>query len=120
MPIVKITVPHGAVRDSAALLADLSSRLALALCIPRTALGIHLNAPPPDGWVGPEDRGPRYTFVEILLLPGRSRAVKAHAVSAIAESLAPLGVPASDLDVAFIEVPRPDWAVGGALLADEP
>lgn len=59
-------------------------------------------------------RGPGYLVVEVVCFPGRSDAAVRALLEAFVEDVAPaLGLPADDLEVVLIEVPRTRWAIRG-------
>jgi len=62
----------------------------------------------------PEDRGPAYTILEILMFAGRSKAARQKLIRLLyARFDTELGIEARDLEITLIEVPAENWGIRG-------
>ncbi len=67
-----------------------------------------------DDFIFPEDRGNRYTILEIQLFEGRSEAAKKALIRLLFERFASeLGYDINDLEINLIETPRENWGIRG-------
>lgn len=67
-----------------------------------------------DDFIFPEDRGNRYTILEIQLFEGRSQAAKKALIRLLFERFASeLGYDVNDLEINLIETPRENWGIRG-------
>lgn len=67
-----------------------------------------------DDFIFPEDRGNRYTILEIQLFEGRSEAAKKALIRLLFERFASeLGYDVNDLEINLIETPRENWGIRG-------
>lgn len=88
------------------------------LRIPETDRCVRLLEYPPDCFVAPPDRGPRYTLVEISMFAGRSLEAKRRLYAALLRELTPFGLAPRDLKVVVHDEPRENWSAGGVALSD--
>lgn len=70
-------------------------------------------------FIHPEDRGERYTIVEISMFEGRSAAAKKALIREIFARLeVGCGIAPQDVEITIFETPRHNWGIRG-LPADE-
>lgn len=116
MPYARIETATGlSAEEKRALLDAVDAAFVATLGVPPNDAFLRLVEYAPDHVQVPPQHGPRFTFVEIQLFP-RDAATKAALYRALAERLGALGVPARDLTIALIEIPRGDWGIGGDLV----
>jgi phenylpyruvate tautomerase PptA (4-oxalocrotonate tautomerase family) len=67
-----------------------------------------------EDFIYPDDRGERYTIVEISLFEGRSVEAKKHLIRLLYErARAELGLSPRDLEITLFETPRHNWGIRG-------
>jgi phenylpyruvate tautomerase PptA (4-oxalocrotonate tautomerase family) len=115
MPYARIEIASGRSRqEKAALLAAVDAAFVATLGVPPKDAFLRLFEFAPENAQVPPHHGPRFTFVEVQLFAGRDEATKAALYAALREGLGALGVPAADLTIALIDLPRRDWGIAGA------
>lgn len=113
MPQIAVTTTKGWIADRARLLADLRDAAVAALDSRPTAFSLWVNEHDADTFVGPADRGPRYTIIEMRLYSGRSDEMKRALMAALGQAAEGHGLARADLDVVLIEIPPSGWSLGG-------
>lgn len=93
--------------------------MTLALKVPHWTTSIRLFVHAPHRFIGPPDKGDRYTLVTIDCFVGRSVETKRAFYQAIVQNLGRCGIPADHLKVLLREAPRENWAIRGGLPASE-
>jgi phenylpyruvate tautomerase PptA (4-oxalocrotonate tautomerase family) len=73
----------------------------------------------PEHFAVPPGKSENYTFVEILLFPGRSAAAKRRLYQGIVQRFGALGIAATDILIVVQEPPLGNWGVRGGLPASE-
>lgn len=118
MPYARIETAAGlSAEEKRALLAAVDGAFVATLGVPPSDAFLRLFEYQPENMQVPPHHGPRFTFVEVQLFAGRDAATKTALYRAIAERLGALGVPAQDLTIALIDIPRGDWGIGESLVA---
>ena len=72
-----------------------------------------------DNFSIPDWAGERFTHIEITMFPGRAVATKRALYQAIVEKLERFGVPANDVKIILIEVPRENVGMRGGNAASD-
>lgn len=72
-----------------------------------------------DDFAIPDWAGERFTHLEITMFPGRSVATKRALYKAIVSNLERFGVPANDVKIILIEVPRENVGMRGGNAASD-
>ncbi|WGS20013.1 MULTISPECIES: tautomerase family protein [unclassified Bradyrhizobium] len=72
-----------------------------------------------DDFAIPDWAGERFTHIEITMFPGRTVATKRALYKAIVENLQRFGVPANDVKIILIEVPRENVGMRGGHAASD-
>lgn len=67
-----------------------------------------------DDFIFPDERGSRYTIVEIQMFAGRSEAAKKRLIRLLFERFAAeLGYSVNELEINIVETPRANWGIRG-------
>jgi len=67
----------------------------------------------PEHFAVPPGKTENYTFVEVLLLPGRSLEAKRNLYSGIVTRFERFGISAADTMIVLTEPPLENWGLGG-------
>ena len=67
----------------------------------------------------PTGRSARFTRIEIKMFSGRSIEAKRALYKAIVENLDALGVPAADVKIILVDIPRENWGLRGGIPASD-
>lgn len=105
--------------EETSLIAAVQDAMTLALKVPRWTTSIRLFFHEPHRFIGPPDKGDRYTLVTLDCFVGRSLETKRALYQAIVQNLGLCGIPADHLKVLLREAPRENWAIRGGLPASE-
>ena len=73
----------------------------------------------PEHFAVPPGQGENFTFVEILLFPGRSLAAKKRLYASIVRRFGEIGIDASDIVIVLQEPPLDNWGIRGGQAASE-
>jgi phenylpyruvate tautomerase PptA (4-oxalocrotonate tautomerase family) len=73
----------------------------------------------PEHFHVPPDKTDNYTFVEVLLFPGRSREAKRALYQGIVRRFGALGIAPHDVFVALHELPLDNFGIQGGQLASD-
>jgi phenylpyruvate tautomerase PptA (4-oxalocrotonate tautomerase family) len=73
----------------------------------------------PEHFAVPPGKTEDYTYVEILLFPGRSLEAKRRLYRGIVERFGRLGIAAADVFIVVQELPLDNWAIRGGIPASE-
>jgi phenylpyruvate tautomerase PptA (4-oxalocrotonate tautomerase family) len=90
-----------------------------ALKVPEDDRQIRYVEHRPEHFAVPPGKTEDYTYVEILLFPGRSTAAKRALIQGIVQRFAALGIGPQDVFVVLIEPPLENWGLSGGRLASE-
>ena len=90
-----------------------------ALKLPEDDRQIRYVEHQPEHFAVPPDKTEDYTYVEILLFPGRSLEAKRRLYRGIVERFGRLGIAATDVFIVVQEPPLDNWAIRGGLPASE-
>jgi phenylpyruvate tautomerase PptA (4-oxalocrotonate tautomerase family) len=114
MPYARIEIASGRnPAEKRALLATVDAAFVATLGLPPNDAFLRLFEFTPENTMLPRHHGPRFTFVEIQLFPGRDTSTKTALYRTLTDNFAALGVPPADLVIALLEIPRPEWSVAG-------
>ena len=68
----------------------------------------------PADFIYPEDRGPRYTIIEISMFEGRTTSAKRALISELfARIESATGIPPHSIEITITETPRLNWGIRG-------
>jgi phenylpyruvate tautomerase PptA (4-oxalocrotonate tautomerase family) len=114
MPITKIEVcrPRPAAEVQAFIEAVYQAQLE-ALKVPDWDRTIRYVEHKPEHFAIPPTKTENYTFVEILMFPGRSLEAKRKLYQSIVRRFSELGVAATDVTIALQELPMDNWGIRG-------
>lgn len=73
----------------------------------------------PEHFAVPPGQGENFTYVEILLFPGRSLAAKKRLYASIVRRFGEIGIDASDIVIVLQEPPLDNWGIRGGQAASE-
>lgn len=73
----------------------------------------------PEHFAVPPGKTENYTFVEILLFPGRSLAAKRALYQGIVQRFGELGIAPADVFIVLHEPPLENWGIRGGMPASE-
>lgn len=119
MPYARIEIATGRnTHEKAALLAAVDAAFVATLGVPPKDAFLRLFEFAPENAQVPPHHGPRFTFVEIQWFAGRDDATKRALYRELGWRLGALGIPARDLTIALIDLPRGDWGIAGDPLGD--
>jgi phenylpyruvate tautomerase PptA (4-oxalocrotonate tautomerase family) len=90
-----------------------------ALLVPEGDRQIRYFEHKPEHFAVPPGKSENYTFVEILLFPGRSVEAKRRLYQSIVTRFGALGIAATDVFIVLIEPPLENWAVRGGVPASD-
>lgn len=90
-----------------------------ALRVPEDDRQIRYLEHKPEHFAVPPGKSENYTFVEILLFPGRSLEAKKALYASIVRRFGELGIAPSDIFIVLHEPPLQNWGVRGGQPASE-
>lgn len=105
--------------EETALIAAVQTAVVQALKVPLWTLSVRLFVHEARRFVGPADKGERYTLVTLDCFTGRSLATKRVLYQAITDQLGRCGIPADHLKILLREAPRDNWAIRGGQPASD-
>jgi phenylpyruvate tautomerase PptA (4-oxalocrotonate tautomerase family) len=105
--------------EETALIAAVQTAVVAALKIPPWTISVRLFVHEARRFVGPADKGERYTLVTLDCFTGRSLATKRVLYQAVLRQLELCGVPADHLKILLREAPRENWAIRGGQPASD-
>ncbi|WP_090137729.1 tautomerase family protein [Limnohabitans sp. DM1] len=91
----------------------------VALKVPEDDRQIRYIEHKPKHFAVPPGKTENYTFVEILLFPGRSLEAKRNLYREIVTRFGELGIVASDIFIVLHEPPLENWGIRGGVPASE-
>ncbi len=91
----------------------------VALLVPEGDRQIRYVEHKPEHFAVPPGKTENYTFVEILLFPGRSLDAKRRLYQEIVARFGALGIAASDVFIVLQEPPLENWGIQGGQPASE-
>jgi len=120
VPTAAIEIRRQYSRDEETAIIDaVRAGMMAALKVPHWTTLVRLFVHEPHRFVGPPDKGERYTLVSIDCFIGRSAETKRALYQAIVQNLGLCGIPADHLKVMVREAPRENWAIRGGLPASD-
>ena len=120
MPITKIEVRRTrSAPEVQALIEAVYEAQREALEVPEDDRQIRYIEHKPEHFAVPPDRSDNYTFVEIILFPGRSLEAKRDLYRAIVRRFGQLGIQAIDVFIVLQEPPLENWGLRGGVPASE-
>jgi len=120
MPIAKIEVRRArSAPEVQALIEAVYEAQREALEVPEDDRQIRYIEHKPEHFAVPPDRSDNYTFVEIILFPGRSLEAKRNLYQAIVRRFGQLGIQAIDVFIVLQEPPLENWGLRGGVPASE-
>lgn len=105
--------------EETALIAAVQSAVVEALKVPLWTISVRLIVHEARRFVGPADKGERYTLLTLDCFTGRSLATKRLLYQAITRRLELCGIPADHLKILLREAPRDNWAIRGGQPASD-
>lgn len=90
-----------------------------ALQVPEDDRQIRYIEHKPEHFAVPPGKSDNYTFVEILLFPGRSIDAKRRLYECIVSRFGKLGIAPTDIFIVLAEPPLENWGVRGGIPASE-
>jgi len=120
VPTAAIEIRRQYSRDEeTAIIEAVRAGMMAALKVPHWTTLVRLFVHEPHRFVGPQDKGDRYTLVSIDCFIGRSAETKRALYQAIVQNLGLCGIPADHIKVLVREAPRENWAIRGGLPASD-
>ncbi len=118
MPYAKIEVPRShPPAEVAALIEAVYHAQREALKVPEGDRQIRYIEHKPEHFAVPPNKTENYTFVEILLFPGRSLEAKRNLYQSSVRRLGELGIAPSDVFIVLHEPPLENWGIRGGIPA---
>jgi phenylpyruvate tautomerase PptA (4-oxalocrotonate tautomerase family) len=90
-----------------------------ALQVPENDRQIRYTEHKPEHFAVPPGKSENYTFVEILLFPGRSIDAKRRLYKSIVSRFGQLGIAPADIFIVVVEPPLENWGIRGGIPASE-
>jgi phenylpyruvate tautomerase PptA (4-oxalocrotonate tautomerase family) len=90
-----------------------------ALGVPEDDQQIRYVEHRPEHFAVPPGKSENYTFVEILLFPGRSKEAKRRLYQGIVRRFGELGIAPADIFIVVLEPPLENWGIRGGVPASE-
>jgi phenylpyruvate tautomerase PptA (4-oxalocrotonate tautomerase family) len=90
-----------------------------ALLVPEDDRQIRYIEHKPEHFAVPTDKTENFTFVEILLFPGRSLEAKRKLYASIVRRFGELGIAPTDVFIVLHEPPMDNWGIRGGQPASE-
>lgn len=107
MPDVLIEVRRGWMAVTKADFADaVYGALARSLQAPSAEKIVRIVEHAPENFALPDGAGERYTHIEIVMFAGRSIETKRTLYRDIVRAIEPFGVPAHDIKIVLLEIPK--------------
>jgi phenylpyruvate tautomerase PptA (4-oxalocrotonate tautomerase family) len=120
MPFAKIEVRRSRTPDEVqALMEAVDQAQREALQVPEGDRQIRYVEHKPEHFAVPPGKSANYTFVEILLFPGRSLDAKRLLYQCIVERFGKLGIAPADVFIVLVEPPLDNWGIRGGFPASE-
>lgn len=120
MPIAKIEVRRNrSGSEVQALIEAVYQAQREALKVPEDDRQIRYIEHKPEHFAVPPGKSDNYTFVEIIMFPGRSLEAKRNLYRAIVRRFGELGVEPKDVFVVLHEPPLENWGIRGGVPASE-
>lgn len=120
MPIAKIEVRRSRpAEEVAALIEAVYQAQREALKVPEGDRQIRYVEHRPEHFAVPPGKSDNYTFVEIILFPGRSLEAKQTLYQSIVHRFGELGIAADDIIIVLHEPPLENWGIRGGQAASE-
>lgn len=120
MPIAKIEVRRNrSASEVQALIEAVYQAQREALKVPEDDRQIRYIEHKPEHFAVPPGKSDNYTFVEIIMFPGRSLEAKRNLYRAIVRRFGELGVEPKDVFVVLHEPPLENWGIRGGVPASE-
>jgi len=120
MPIAKIEVRRKRpAAEVAALIEAVYQAQREALKVPEGDRQIRYVEHRPEHFAVPPGKTANYTFVEIILFPGRSLPAKRALYQSVVRRFGELGIAASDIFIVLHEPPLENWGIRGGKPASE-
>jgi phenylpyruvate tautomerase PptA (4-oxalocrotonate tautomerase family) len=114
MPIAKIEVRRSRpAADIQAMIEAVYQAQREALKVPEGDRQIRYIEHRPEHFAVPPGKSENYTFVEIIIFPGRSLEAKRHLFQALIRRFGELGIEAADVFVVLHEPPLENWGIRG-------
>jgi phenylpyruvate tautomerase PptA (4-oxalocrotonate tautomerase family) len=120
MPFAKIEVrKQRPAHEVQALIDAVYQAQQIALKVPKDDKQIRYIEHRPEHFAVPPDKSDNYTFVEILLFPGRSLDAKRLLYREIVQRFGELGIAALDVFIVLHEPPLENWGIRGGYPASD-
>ncbi len=120
MPVAKIEVRRSrAASEVQALIEAVYQAQREALKVPEDDRQIRYIEHKREHFSVPPGKSENYTFVEIIMFPGRSRDAKRNLYRAIVRRFGELGIEAKDIFIVLHEPPLENWGIRGGVPASE-
>ena len=120
MPFAKIEVRRSRPPDEVqALMEAVYQAQREALQVPEGDRQVRYVEHKPEHFAVPPGKTENYTFVEILLFPGRSLEAKRRLYRGIVSRFEALGIAPGDVFIVLLEPPLDDWGIRGGEPASE-
>jgi phenylpyruvate tautomerase PptA (4-oxalocrotonate tautomerase family) len=120
MPFAKIEVRRSrSPQEVQALIEAVYQAQREALQVPEHDRQIRYIEHKPEHFAVPPGKSDNYTFVEILLFPGRSIDAKRRLYKSIISRFGRLGIASTDIFIVVVEPPLENWGIRGGILASE-
>ena len=120
MPFAKIEVRRTRpLREVQALIEGVYLAQREALHVPEDDRQIRYVEHKPEHFAVPPGKSENYTFVEILLFPGRSLEAKKNLYTSIVSRFGSLGIAPEDIFIVLHEPPLDNWGIRGGKPASE-
>lgn len=114
MPVAKIEVRRARrVEEVQAFIQAVYDAQREALKVPEGDRQIRYVEHAPERFAVPPGKTENYTFIEIILLPGRSQQAKKALYAGIVRRLGELGVAPTDIFIVLHEPPLENWGIRG-------
>lgn len=114
MPVAKIEVRRSRpASEVQAMIEAVYDAQREALKVPEGDRQIRYIEHRPEHFAVPPGKTENYTFVEIILFPGRSLEAKRHLYQALVRRFGELGIQATDLFIVLHEPPLDNWGIRG-------
>ena len=120
MPVAKIEVRRSRpAHEVQALIEAVYQAQREALQVPEDDRQIRYIEHKPEHFAVPPGKSENYTFVEILLFPGRSIEAKRRLYKSVVSRFGRLGIAPGDIFIALVEPPLENWGIRGGNPASE-
>lgn len=120
MPFAKIETRYSHSPEQVqALIESVYQAQRVALMVPEDDRQIRYIEHKPEHFAVPPGKTEKYTFVEILLFPGRSIDAKRNLYQEIVTRFGKLGIAPADIFIVLHEPPLDNWGIRGGYPASE-